>query len=399
MNQIVDEPDLLNPEECSCEKSIKPLPTVKEWIKDYCPLNSNHYKQLFEDLSNFKEINFEKSLQKVENNWGHPNQSRAAAVCRYKLSSNEIKKYCYGEYTGFSMFSDEILTSLARKMQLPEIEFIQNLGDWPLEFSNPNDSGVAIISWCGSNDTFDIIIPTYEIVEASLKALNTLARDMQNIKGEQFIPWTKKFNKAIFRGRDSNEFRLKVAKLALERPDLIDGGITRYFFFDEKENTKSVEHRPFNEFFKYRYILSIDGTVAAYRLPYLLGGNSVVLKQDSKFYEHFYTFLEPNIHFIPFNEENLIEKLEFIQTLQNSSFITSEARIIAREHLQPLNIYCYYAMFLQEYSKLYKSPTSESFLNVSMESVPLSPLKPSQTQKFCNCNELKEDSMSKIDEL
>ena len=66
------------------------------------------------------------------------------------------------------MFSDEILTSLAKKMQLPTMEFIQNLGDWPLEFENPKDngSGVAIISWCGSKDTFDIIVPTYELVEA-----------------------------------------------------------------------------------------------------------------------------------------------------------------------------------------------------------------------------------------
>uniref|UniRef100_A0A914YIK3 Glycosyl transferase CAP10 domain-containing protein n=1 Tax=Panagrolaimus superbus TaxID=310955 RepID=A0A914YIK3_9BILA len=265
------------------------------------------------------------------------------------------------------MFSDEILTSLARKMQLPEIEFIQNLGDWPLEFS--------------------------------LKAMDTISRDMQNIKGQQFIPWSKKLNKAIFRGRDSNEFRLKVAKLALENPELIDGGITRYFFFQESENTKAVEHRPFNEFFKYRYIVSIDGTVAAYRLPYLLGGNSVVLKQDSNFYEHFYTFLEPNLHYIPFNENNFIEKLEFIKTLKNASSITAAARIIAREHLQPLNIYCYYAMFLQEYSKLYEPPTFEKFFNISVPSLPLSNIKPMHTQKFCNCNESKHSTKTTTDEL
>ena len=96
--------------------------------------------------------------------------------------------------------------------------------------------------------------------------MDTIARDMQNIKGRQFIPWAKKLNKAVFRGRDSNEvcqkifktlmqnenlqFRLKVAKLALERPEILDGGITRYFFFDETLNPKPVEHRPFNEFFK-----------------------------------------------------------------------------------------------------------------------------------------------------
>lgn len=72
------------------------------------------------------------------------------------------------------MFSDDILTSLARKMLLPDIEFIQNLGDWPLEFEDTrgNSSGVAIVSWCGSDATFDIILPTYEITEAVSKTFS-----------------------------------------------------------------------------------------------------------------------------------------------------------------------------------------------------------------------------------
>ena len=32
-------------------------------------------------------------------------------------------------------------------------------------------------------------------------------------------------------------------------------------------------------------LLNVDGTVAAYRLPLLLAGNSVVLKQASKYFE------------------------------------------------------------------------------------------------------------------
>jgi hypothetical protein len=43
--------------------------------------------------------------------------------------------------------------------------------------------------------------------------------------------------------------------------------------------------------------------VAAYRLPYLLAGDSVVFKMDSEYYEHFYKELEPWIHYIPFKKD------------------------------------------------------------------------------------------------
>lgn len=62
---------------------------------------------------------------------------------------------------------------------------------------------------------------------------------------------------------------------------------------------------------QYKYQISIDGTVAAYRLPYLLGGSGVVLKQDSPYYEFFYHDLEPFVHYIPFKRDlsDLIEKV------------------------------------------------------------------------------------------
>lgn len=53
--------------------------------------------------------------------------------------------------------------------------------------------------------------------------------------------------------------------------------------------------------------------MAAYRLPYLLAGNSVVLKQDSIYYEHFYNELQPWKHYIPFKSDlsDLLEKLQW----------------------------------------------------------------------------------------
>lgn len=67
--------------------------------------------------------------------------------------------------------------------------------------------------------------------------------------------------------------------------------------------------------FQHKYQLNIDGTVAAYRFPYLLAGSSVVLKQDSDYYEHFYKDLVPNVHYIPFKRDlsNLLNQIKWAQ--------------------------------------------------------------------------------------
>lgn len=53
--------------------------------------------------------------------------------------------------------------------------------------------------------------------------------------------------------------------------------------------------------------------MAAYRLPYLLAGDSVVLKQDSSYYEHFYNELQPWEHYIPIKADlgDLLEKIQW----------------------------------------------------------------------------------------
>ena len=62
-----------------------------------------------------------------------------------------------------------------------------------------------------------------------------------------------------------------------------------------------------------KYQLNIDGTVAAYRLPYLLAGDSLVLKQHSEYYEHFYKRLLPWKHYIPINRDlsNLLDQIQW----------------------------------------------------------------------------------------
>ena len=69
----------------------------------------------------------------------------------------------------------------------------------------------------------------------------------------------------------------------------------------------------FHLLFQSKYQVNLDGTVAAYRLPYLLASDSVVLKQESLYYEYFYKDLKPYEHYIPFKRDlsDLLEKIQW----------------------------------------------------------------------------------------
>lgn len=57
------------------------------------------------------------------------------------------------------------------QVRVPDVEFFVNLGDWPLEKRSPSDKLHPIFSWCGSNDTRDIVMPTYDLTESVLETM------------------------------------------------------------------------------------------------------------------------------------------------------------------------------------------------------------------------------------
>ena len=115
---------------------------------------------------------------------------------------------------------------------------------------------------------------------------------------------------------------------------------------------KKVERIGFLDYWRYKYLLNLDGTVAAYRLPALLAGNSVVLKQDSKWYEHFYAELEPFVHYIPVKEDatDVMDQLQWARTYdRRAQRIARRGREYARARLGAEAIYCYYFRALERY--------------------------------------------------
>ncbi|CAF87883.1 unnamed protein product, partial [Tetraodon nigroviridis] len=197
--------------------------------------------------------------------------------------------------------------------------------------------------------------------------------DEQN--GPCFLPWAR-----------HREERLHLVSISKKNPELLDAGITAWFFFRDEE--KRVGKAPlvgFFDFFKVRqqertseeplslqpslvfvvflkfafafqhkYQVNVDGTVAAYRFPYLLLGNSLVLKQDSPYYEFFYGHLEAGTHYLPVKRDlsDLLDQIKWAKENDGrAEKMAAAGQALARELLRPGRLYCYYYRVLRAYAE------------------------------------------------
>ncbi|XP_055545604.1 protein O-glucosyltransferase 2-like [Wyeomyia smithii] len=340
-------------ESCYC-----PQGTLEEWLEQLdCPTSD---PQIDRDLIPFRAMNFSSLRPRIIQQFDKPG---SISLCNYVIKNNQIYRTCYGRYTGFKIYMDAILLSLARKAYLPDLELFVNLGDWPLvtKGGHRRTTGpLPVFSWCGSEDTFDIVMPTYDLVESSLEAMSRVTLDMLSVQ-RRGVPWDEKISKAFWRGRDSSRERLDLVGLSKKHPDLVNASLTNFFFFRDEEVIygPKVAHISFLEFFNHRYQINMDGTVAAYRMPYLLGGTSVVFKQESKYYEHFYGKLREGVEYVSFKRDlsDLLAKLEDAKKNdQTMLMMRDNAKTFAERHLLPEQILCYSALLFSEYAKHIVSP-------------------------------------------
>lgn len=352
--------------------------------------NQKTYSQIQEDLKPFQIVNFNKFHKGIVQKFNH---SASMSLCNYVVLRNQIYRRCYGEHVGFKMFMDAILLSLMRKVHLPDMELFVNLGDWPLMRLNEKET-YPIFSWCGSLHSMDIVMPTYELTESSLECMGRVTLDMLSVQGNIDLPWQEKIPKAFWRGRDSSRERLKLIDIARKHLDLFNVSLTNFFFFRDEEETygPKEKHISFFKFFDYKYQINLDGTVAAYRFPYLLAGDALVFKQNSVYYEFFYNDLKPWVHYVPFKQDlsDLVEQIQWAMKHEDEALkIIQNAREYANEHLLPRDIFCYHAVLFNEWSKRIVSPVK---IRRNMDYVPQQDSKHS-----CKCG--KNENTESHDEL
>ncbi|KAI5632585.1 glycosyl transferase family 90 domain-containing protein [Phthorimaea operculella] len=332
------------PDQCDC-----PEKDFQTWIKNYgCPAS---YKQMEKDLKPFQKVNMRLYIEKIIDRLHSP---ESTSFCHYVIKNNQVNRDCYGKHVGFNMFADNILLYLSRLVVLPDMEFVVNLGDWPLV--KKGTEPLPIFSWCGSDETIDIVMPTYDLTESTLENMGRVTLDILSVQGSIEKPWPEREPLAVWRGRDSRAERLKLIDIARANPDLVNASLTNFFFFRDKEAQYGPKqpHISFFKFFDYKYIINIDGTVAAYRMPYLLAGGGMVLKQDSPYYEHFYKQLQPGVHYVPIARDlsDLKEKILWARDHDDEArTIAQNARKFANENLLPQHVICYHAVLFSEWSK------------------------------------------------
>lgn len=362
-------------EECNCPNDLQ------EWMDSmHCP---DSYRQIDEDLKQFPKVDMDVVLKNAEYRFNH---SGSHSFCNYAVIGNKVYRKCYGQHVGFKMFMDNILLSLTRKMTLPDIEMLVNLGDWPLEKLDVTQGAIPIFSWCGSDDSRDIVMPTYDLTESTLETMGRVMLDMLSVQSNTGPKWEDKIPIGFWRGRDSRRDRLQLVYIGKKNPHLIDAALTDFFFFPEMEEEygPKTSRISFFDFFKYKYQIHVDGTVAAYRLPYLLAGDSVVLKQESKYYEFFYRDLEPMVHYVPFQRDlfDIVTRLEWAKSNDETvKKIARNGQNFARENLMADQIFCYHAVLFKDYAQRLVNRIK---VREGMDLVE----QPSDSKSQCNCRTL-----------
>ncbi|XP_055334150.1 LOW QUALITY PROTEIN: protein O-glucosyltransferase 2-like [Paramacrobiotus metropolitanus] len=334
--------------DCDC-----PVAAEKWKELSQCPLT---YSQIDRDLEQFApsgKYNMSEVFEALSSRF-HP---QSACFCYYMIKNQRLYKKCFGEHVGFAMFMDQLILLLLRRTKLPDVEFVVNLGDYPLSAKYRKGNKMPVFSWCGADDHYDIVMPTYDVTESSLHAMDRVSLDMLSVQATQTPVWQEKIPKAFWRGRDAREERLKLVQLGRNNSDLIDAGLTHFFFFRDQESLygPTVPSVNFFQFFQYKYQLNLDGTVAAYRFPYLLAGDSLVFKQESAYYEHFYHDLQPWTHYIPVRRDldDLVEQLQWARSHdEEAQRIAKRGSDYARENLLPVNVFCYYVLLFEKWSSM-----------------------------------------------
>lgn len=245
---------------------------------------------------------------------------------------------------------------LCAERSLPDMEFFINRRDFPILTRNGTEpynniygdsvpllsfkfeKYTPILSMCTSDKFADIAIPTHE--------------DWARIKSNEgiFFPqkcrnytfefntqnWDKKINKAVFRGSNTgcgyntkNNTRLKLAKLGAnpELKNYLDVGITNwnlrirknkdseYLQIPDVENLQLVSKLTPEQQSNYKYLIHVDGHVAAFRLSLELSMGCCILIVESceKWKMWFSGLLEPYVHYVPIKSDlsDLIDQIKW----------------------------------------------------------------------------------------
>lgn len=278
-------------------------------------------------------------------------------------SIKNLKEPSWWIYT----YQYDMLNNLLKSKKINDTEFILNykdenlllkdginnphyhlIGNMTTPLKNKYQSFIPILN-IGSHQKFaDLPIPTnddWELI-TNKTFLGSCRNLYHNFKINQ--NYDSKINTAIFRGSATgcgtiikNNPRLKAAYLTqklYKHPNYginnkndgvlyLDARITKFsskvkkhyseeyinFINPDKLKLYLSKKLTINSISNYKYILSIEGNIAAFRLSLELSYNSVILLVKSDFYIWYQPLLKPWIHYVPIKQDlsDLIQKIDW----------------------------------------------------------------------------------------
>ena len=262
--------------------------------------------------------------------------------------SSELGKLPDGTY----LLSASDILVLRNDKKEPWINVVGGLKDIP---DNINNSFIPILNLHSAVNYCDIPLPNYDdwaYVRAVSKAKELGVKNWDMDDSDLMLIWNQKVNKAIFRGTATgcgftynSNMRLKATELSKKHSNILDAGITgnqpklKLHAIDGVgyvKPIKFIQKIPFVEQSKYKYILHLDGNVAAYRLAKSLLFNSVVLLQETGSRLWFQHLLKPWEHYVPIKDDlsDLIEKINWcINHDKECQNIANNGRTLAKSFL------------------------------------------------------------------
>lgn len=190
--------------------------------------------------------------------------------------------------------------------------------------------------------------------------------------------WYSKIEKLFWRGTPtgrnytisniSNLPRVILVNLSLLYPHLIDAKFIHDGLYVKDKDGKNLEKlvnivnrndelKYFVEenHLKYKYLISVDGNVAAWkRVPWIMVSNSVLFLQH-KFVQYFYVAMKPYVHYVPLKDDvsDIFEKIDWAKKHDKEvKQIADNASIFIKKCLLSENIEEDFILILNEYSKI-----------------------------------------------
>lgn len=298
------------------------------------------------------------------------------------------------------IYQYDMINKLLKTKQINDIEFILNfkdqniltkeininphyhlLGNLTTPLKKKYSSFIPILNIGAHNKFADLPIPTNDDWEiCNNKIYLGACRDLYfNVKKDININYDSKIPTAIFRGSSTgcgttikNNPRLKAAYLSKKyvlHPKYgmnnnqdgklyLDARITKFtnkvkkhysdeyidFINPDELRLRPTKRMTINAISNYKYILSIEGNIAAFRLTLELAYNSVILLVQSPYYIWYQPLLKPWVHYVPVKNDlsDLMDKIDWCKKNDNKcKEIANNSYTFYKKYINNKSIYDY----------------------------------------------------------